>query len=460
MKKVLILLSVITLLISTTELLFLKASAGAPKIIYEVVEGTTKSMIKAVEARKGFKVVEGGTSNVGKADDVTQAIAKGLQEGVTTAAQESWQVINGGKFDSTPLKGMPGWMKVTLGTAAFITSADIAFDIYDNLNKNPGTELETLKYVGDANGVYKTDSIAGWEATMSRQNDQWGNPFVKVEVTIPNHGTMVASTTDFLWTTDKIYLQLNENGSKANIYIENPQNPNEFYSIRQDYRNGIYQLTGKFQSNSYTTTNPDLNTYMKFLFDLNSFGLVNSYHTEGVPSNWGVVTPVIAPNVDLATTPEIDTTKDTQTLIIPDPAYHPDLDLAINNNREMVSDPDKWLKENPEHDPTTPGGDGEVPPEETPPKEPGITNPFKNFLPLAMLLALLDLLVAILMYLVRMFEFFMLIPFTVEKPIPNEAFIWFRNVTWLGIKPYSLVMTLATFFMGFMAYKSIRRLFP
>lgn len=100
------------------------------------------------------------------------------------------------------------------------------------------------------------------------------------------------------------------------------------------------------------------------------------------------------------------------------------------------------------------------PPKTPTPEKPLGTNPFKDLIPIAILLALLDLLVAILMYLVRMFEFIMQIPFVSAKPIPNPAFQWFKEVTWLGIKPYSLTMTLASFFVGFAAFKSIRRLFP
>ncbi|MEK5149197.1 hypothetical protein MKX53_19620 [Psychrobacillus sp. FSL K6-4615] len=100
------------------------------------------------------------------------------------------------------------------------------------------------------------------------------------------------------------------------------------------------------------------------------------------------------------------------------------------------------------------------PPKTPTPEKPLGTNPFKDLIPIAILLALLDLLVAILMYLVRMFEFIMQIPFVSARPIPNQAFQWFKESTFLGIKPYSLTMTLASFFVGFAAFKSIRRLFP
>lgn len=87
-------------------------------------------------------------------------------------------------------------------------------------------------------------------------------------------------------------------------------------------------------------------------------------------------------------------------------------------------------------------------------------NPWRDFFPSAMLLALLDLLRAILMYLARMFQFIVLIPTVTEQPIDNAAFVWWKESTWLGIKPYYLTISLATFFASFAAFKSIRRLLP
>lgn len=105
-------------------------------------------------------------------------------------------------------------------------------------------------------------------------------------------------------------------------------------------------------------------------------------------------------------------------------------------------------------------GTGTTPPGTTPPKDttPG-TNPFKNIVPLALLLGLFDLLVAVIWYLIRMFHFIVTIGFIRETQITNPYFLWFRDLTILGIKPYSMTINLAIFFLGFSIYKSIRRVF-
>lgn len=115
-----------------------------------------------------------------------------------------------------------------------------------------------------------------------------------------------------------------------------------------------------------------------------------------------------------------------------------------------VANPDIAVTE-----PGIPGG-GTNPPTNPPIKLPG-TQPI---VPIALMLGLFDLLRAILMYLVRMFTFVMTLPMVAAIPIENPYFQWFRTATILGVKPYSLVMTAATFFMSFAAYKSIRRLIP
>lgn len=111
---------------------------------------------------------------------------------------------------------------------------------------------------------------------------------------------------------------------------------------------------------------------------------------------------------------------------------------------------------NPDIVTTTP----EVPvPPKDPPKEPVGTNPFKNIVPIALLLGLFDLLVAVIWYLIRMFHFILTIGFIPETKITNPYFLWFRDLRILGIKPYSMTINLAIFFLGFSIYKSIRRVF-
>lgn len=102
----------------------------------------------------------------------------------------------------------------------------------------------------------------------------------------------------------------------------------------------------------------------------------------------------------------------------------------------------------------------EVPviPKDPPNNLPG-TNPFKNIVPVALLIGLFDLLVAVIWYLIRMFHFIVTIGFIRETQITNPYFLWFRDLRILGIKPYSMTINLAIFFLGFSIYKSIRRVF-
>lgn len=105
---------------------------------------------------------------------------------------------------------------------------------------------------------------------------------------------------------------------------------------------------------------------------------------------------------------------------------------------------------------TTTGG---TTPPVTPPKDSVGTNPFKNIVPIALLLGLFDLLVALIWYLIRMFHFIVTIGLIAPTEINNPYFQWFQQLRILGIKPYSLTINLAIFFLGFSIYKSVRRVF-
>lgn len=94
----------------------------------------------------------------------------------------------------------------------------------------------------------------------------------------------------------------------------------------------------------------------------------------------------------------------------------------------------------------------------------GIQKPQKppdssKFLPFALIMKLLALLIALIQYLVRMFMFIVTLGLIEPTPINNPAFIWFTNAEILGIKPYPLVKNLALFLLGFSIYKSVRRVF-
>ncbi len=105
-----------------------------------------------------------------------------------------------------------------------------------------------------------------------------------------------------------------------------------------------------------------------------------------------------------------------------------------------------------------------APPLTTPKPETGTTLPrlpnSGTIVPLAIFLGFFDLLRALLMYFVRMFNWIMTLPFIAEKPIDNEIYQWFRSAKILGVYPYTLITSMATFFLGFKLVKAARRFLP
>lgn len=101
-----------------------------------------------------------------------------------------------------------------------------------------------------------------------------------------------------------------------------------------------------------------------------------------------------------------------------------------------------------------------IPPAVTiPPIDGSPLNP-SNWMPVALLLALFDLLKSILLYLVRMFTFILTIPLIPAIPIDNIAFAWFRNAKIIGVEIYNVVSSMASIGLSFLVYKAIRRLLP
>lgn len=98
-----------------------------------------------------------------------------------------------------------------------------------------------------------------------------------------------------------------------------------------------------------------------------------------------------------------------------------------------------------------------VPP---PPTGGGGGNPLTDLVPVAFLMAFLDLLRAILMYLGRMFTFITTIPLIQPVSIDNVAFEWFKSAKIVGVHIYNVISSLASIGLSFMIYRSIRRLLP
>lgn len=103
-------------------------------------------------------------------------------------------------------------------------------------------------------------------------------------------------------------------------------------------------------------------------------------------------------------------------------------------------------------EPTTP------PTEPTPTKPPHENAPFKPYL---LLLGFLDLLRALVMYLLRMVEFILTLAFIPSKEIPTylEGFNFFKNLEVKQINMFSTIMMLFNFALGFVVFKVIQKIF-
>lgn len=358
MKKVLILLTVFSLLISTIVIGDQKVQAGAVKTVYKSAQGTSESIIKSMEARNGVKLWEGiadpATRKI-RAKETTNIIAKGIQDGAKGAGVDAWDTISGSKLSKTPLKGMPGWSKVIIGTGLFISGADIVLDLFETSKDNPNKNFETIMPYSEAttynpisshpnSGIYRIDSIAGW-------NVDWVNSegLSAVELTIPNHGVFIVKgkypMEQFTWTMP-LYIQINTNGSAINVFWEHPDPKISYtYSI-------VEQWNGSGYDYFITSTSTSLRNLWDERIRRTRYDVSNPSHQgDNAPKNHGVLVPVKAPQLEKYETPVIDKNKANQVLIIPEPGFHPDIDLAIDQNRDMVSDPETWLKNNPESDP-------------------------------------------------------------------------------------------------------------
>lgn len=128
------------------------------------------------------------------------------------------------------------------------------------------------------------------------------------------------------------------------------------------------------------------------------------------------------------------------------------------NTGTTVANPDIPIEANPDIPVDPPPVVPDKPPSTTPtvPRVPGSGAP----VPILIFLAFFELLRALLMYLVRMFDWIVSIPFVAEKPIDNPYFQWFRQAKILGVYPYTLVCSMATFFLGFKLVKAVRSYLP
>jgi hypothetical protein len=93
-----------------------------------------------------------------------------------------------------------------------------------------------------------------------------------------------------------------------------------------------------------------------------------------------------------------------------------------------------------------------------PPVADVVSNPFG--LPVAALSGLLCILKAVVLYLIRLFQFIISIPTVAPKPINNAAFEWFKSARIMGVQIYTVISSLASIGLSLFVYKAVRRVFP
>lgn len=157
----------------------------------------------------------------------------------------------------------------------------------------------------------------------------------------------------------------------------------------------------------------------------------------------------------------------------PNPEYNPALpiDPIINPERIIVYVPVNPPYQNgqPVYEPIpvripNPDVYGPPPPPippEPPVEPPNLPRPDLKWNPFVLVLPFIDLLRAIIEYLLRFFEFIIKLPVIPEKPLPyySESFNWFKEMEFGGFKIYNTIVSVAIFFLSLVVYKVIRRTF-
>lgn len=140
-------------------------------------------------------------------------------------------------------------------------------------------------------------------------------------------------------------------------------------------------------------------------------------------------------------------------------------DLTVNNNYNTVINKyyyiceDGSCKTQEEIDEELPDIP-DLPDDGTPPEDKEEGSIWKNIIPIAMLLVLLDLLISVILYLGRMLEFVLTIPMIEAIPIENDAFEWFKRAKILGVQIYEVISLMATVGLSFGIYKAVKKVLP
>jgi len=369
--------------------------------------------------------------------------------------------------------------KILIGGALFLTGADIAIDVYNDI-KNAENEQKMLELMettelpdGSYQNIYGFTMVPGSEPTtdyftvyqngefydeQSRSSYYFSSPtYLKIEKSSTSDRRRIVGYARWLYGDNDFSVVM------ATEYFD---------SYRWDeFISSGNPLTTSEVPKGWTAPG-DFPDYIREYSDPNTsperkeeiIKEVEHAFPEGVP----IVVPIkeTAPGEPL----EIDDSPYKETPYewndplpdnLPDPGTNPD----PGTDPGTEPNPDPGTEPNPNPDPgtdptnpTNPGdGDGGDPTNPGNPSNPGTP---KNPIPIALALALLDLLVAIIMYIGRMLEFILTIPLIPEIPINNTAFQWFKSAKIMGVHVYPIVMSMGTIGLSFLVFKAIRKVMP
>lgn len=278
-------------------------SAAPLKTAYKVGDAFMDATTKSLQARKGIYIEN--IEWVGKPPPPKETFTKSIQKNLQDVAMDAYNTINGSRLDATPLKNNPKWLKVFVGTTAFLSGADLVLDIYDLVNS--GQELE----------------------------------FVTTNPDVGNY----ALFNDVYITKDASFFYFHSSDLGAKYLVGSTEyiitdTSTSFYKTRAYDQGYVKWVGGNIEFGWY------------YNYSWYSYLIKKIANGSTTSANVGIQT--IKPNhITKYDTPEIDTTKEKQVLLVPNPEVVPieEFDQLIQENKEMVENPDKWLQENPDADP-------------------------------------------------------------------------------------------------------------
>lgn len=339
--------------------------------------------------------------------------------------------------DVIPIPSRPGFGKVVLDTALFLTGLDIVFEAY-NVFK---TAYEKQKFADGLSNAMAEGSYVrvfpGYSLQPYSKGTHYGIPYTDwrlVNDSNPSKSIDVlggygnVDTYPFDW-----YYEITNN-QDTYCYVTlhyNYKHPE--YGVRIGVETGIFvpkqigHLNDPFISAIPVTETdvPSITGVPRPLQPLATPGLDPVPNVKGLPDKVEIVVPIDQP--------------------YPDPGSEP------------LNSPDDLLRPNPDPNPDPdPNGDLNGDPKPSP-DSPNL-NPFN--LPVEALAGLLCILKAVCLYLIRLFRFIVSIPTAAPVSINNPAFEWFRSAKIVGVQIYTVISSLASVGLSVMVYKAIRRVFP